>query len=358
MPGLPYDRRGCSRVTQLPARILGTGSYAPSVVVTSAELDERFDRTPGESLARSGVLSRRWASPEETSSMMATAAVREALDRAGLEPGDLDALLVSAVAPEQPMPTTAVLTLAALDAPAGRCEGFDLNASCVGFLTGLRTAATGIATGQWGHVAVVASEIASKGLDHRQVEASALFGDGAGAVVLGPTGPPADGPTRSLDDDAGSGSAVLASRIALWPEAARACRIDAGGTRFNVMTPPEDASAYLFTMDGTVLLRHVARHLPAFLDDVLGQAGVTLADIDVVVPHQASGVGMRYLRERVTPHPDRVVDVLAERGNQISASLPVALDHAVTTGRLRRGHLALLLGTGAGLSLAAAVLRY
>ena len=335
---------------QPPVRILGTGSYAPSLIVTSAELDERFGRAPGESFARSGVSERRWAGPEETSSRMATAAVREALDRAGLGAGDLDALIVSAVAPEQPMPTTAVLALAALDAPGGRCEGFDLNASCIGFVTGLRTAAAGIATGQWSRVAVVASEIASKGLDHGCVEASALFGDGAGAVVLGRA--------ESSEHAAETSPALLASRVSLWPEAAHACRIDAGGTRYNVMTPPEDPRAYLFSMDGAILLRHVARHVPQFLDALLDDAGVTLADIDLVVPHQASGVGLRYLRERVTPHPERVVDILAEHGNQISASIPVALHHAVTTNRLHRGNLVLLLGTGAGLSLAAAVLRY
>ncbi|MBN8881340.1 MAG: ketoacyl-ACP synthase III [Salana multivorans] len=349
---------GPSRRHTLPVRILATGSYEPSTLVTSQELDARFDRAPGESLARSGVASRRWASPEETSSRMATAAVREALERAGLGVDDLDALIVSAVSPEQPMPTTAVLTLAALGATGGAAEGFDVNTSCVGFLTGLRAGAAGIATGQWSRVAVVATEIASKGLNHDSVEASALFGDGAGAVVLGradDTGTDADTGTGT---EAAAPPAVLASRVALWPEAAGACRIDAGGTRLNVVTPPDDLDSYLFTMDGAILLRHVAKNLPAFLDGVLAEAGVTLEDIDVVVPHQASGVGMRYLVERVAPHPERVVDILRDHGNQVSASIPVALDHAVTTGRLRRGDLVLLAGTGAGLSLAAAVLRY
>lgn len=275
--------------------------------------------------------------------MMAASAVGAALTAASLAPSDLDAVIVSAVAPEQPMPTTAVLTLLALGAEGGRCDAFDVNASCVGFLTGLRIAQDGIDVGRWDRVAVVASEIASKGLDHRHTEASALFGDGAGAVVLG----------RSTPEQS---STVLATRSAVWPAAARACRIEAGGTRFNPMTPPDHPGAYLFQMDGAVLLRHVARHLPGFLRELQADAGIDLASVDVVVPHQASAVGLRYLRSFV--RPDAVVDILADHGNQVSASIPTALDHAVRSGRLERGATALLLGTGAGLTLAASVVRY
>lgn len=334
-----------SAAPPLPVRVLGTGVHEPSLVVTSADLDARHGRLPGTSAARSGVHSRRWAGPEETSSSMAAVAVAQALAAAGLDVADLDALIVSAVAPEQPMPTTAVLTLAALGAPSGRCEAFDVNASCVGFLTGFGVAAAGIATGRWGRVAVVATELASRGLDHGEVEGSALFGDGAAAVVLGAAGP-------------GESSSVLAARSATWPEAWRACRIEAGGTRWNVVTPPPDPSAYLFRMDGAVLLRHVARTVPAFLRDVERRAGISPDDVDVLVPHQASGVGLRYLRERTGVRGDAVVDVLADHGNQVSASVPTALHHAVATGRLRRGDTALLLGTGAGLTVSAVVLEY
>lgn len=329
----------------LPVRVLGTGVHEPALVVSSADLDRRHDRPAGTTAARSGVLSRRWAGPGETSSSMAVAAVTAALAAAGLDVADLDALIVSAVAPEQPMPTTAVLTLDALAAPGGRCEAFDVNASCVGFLTGFTVAAAGIATGRWERVAVVATELASRGLDHAEVESSALFGDGAAAVVLGPAGP-------------GEGSTVRAARSATWPEAWRACRIEAGGTRWNAVTPPPDPSDYLFRMDGTVLLRHVARTVPGFLRDVERRAGITPQDVDVLVPHQASGVGLRYLRERTGVRADAVVDVLADHGNQVSASVPTALHHAVVTGRLRRGDTALLLGTGAGLTLSAVVLEY
>ncbi len=328
-----------------PVQVLGTGVYEPCRVVTSAELDRRHGRAPGTTFDRSGVRSRRWAAPEETSSAMAAGAVAAALDRAGIEVAGLDALVVSAVAPEQPMPTTAVLTLDRLGAPGGRCAGFDVNASCIGFLTAFELAACGIAAGRWDRVAVVATEIASKGLDHSDVEASALFGDGAAAVVLGPT-------------PDGHASGVLAARSALWPAAGAACRIPAGGTRWNPVTPPPQPSDYLFHMEGVALLRHVARALPPFLREVEAAAGVDRADLDVVVPHQASAVGLRYLRERLGMRPEAVVDILADHGNQVSASVPTALHHAVVEGRLRRGGTALLLATGAGLGIGALALRY
>lgn len=348
--------RGAKARTQLPAppgcvtlggvptplRILATGSFLPSRVVTSTELDERFDRTPGESQARSGVSSRRWVTEGDTSSAMAAAALGGALAGAGLEVADLDAVLVSAVAPEQPMPTTAILTLAALGAEGGRHDAFDVNASCVGFLTAMRVAQDGISAGRWRRVGVVATEIASKGLDHSHTEMSALFGDGAAAAVLS-------------GEDVGD-SCVLASRSLVWPAGARACQIQAGGTRWNAMTPPEHPGAYLFQMDGAALLRQVARHLPAFLRTLEAEAGIAMADVDLVIPHQASGVGLRFLAGLVSQ--DRIVDILADHGNQVSASLPTALNHAVWTGRLRRGDTALLLGTGAGLTLSATVLRF
>jgi 3-oxoacyl-[acyl-carrier-protein] synthase-3 len=300
---------------------------------------------------------------------MAASALRQALGLAGVRAEDLDAVVVAGVAPEQPMPTTAVLVLRHLNVPGGKAEAFDVNASCIGFLTGMQLATLGIGAGRWDRVAVIASEVASKGLDHEVVESSALFGDGAAAVVLGRAGADRDGAAAgdggAGQDASGAGgtrgvlpSAVLGLRFATWPDGADHCRIDAGGTRWNATTPPPDPRAHLFRMDGPALLRQVVTRLPGFLAGLVAESGVGLDEVDVVVPHQASGVGLRYLKERVGVRADTVVDVLATHGNQVSASVGTALHHAVTSGRLRRGDTALLLGTGAGLSLGAVLLRY
>ena len=336
---------GPRRAVTFPVRILGTGVHEPSVMVTSADLDERHGRPPGTTFARSGVVERRWAGPHETSSTMAASALRAASGAADLRTDDLDAVIVATVLPEQPMPTTAVLVLRELGLGGGRAEAFDLNASCLGFLSALQVATLGVAAGRWDRVGVIASELASKGLNHAHVESSALFGDGAGAVVVG----------RATPEDA---SSVLAMRFATWPEGADLCRIDAGGTRWNVVTPPPGPESYLFAMDGRGVLQHAAAEVPGFLSAFFDAAPVDRDEVDLVVPHQASGVGLRYLREKLGFPADRVVDILADHGNQVSASLPTALHAAVTSGRLVRGQTALLLGTGAGLTIGAVLLSY
>lgn len=327
----------------LPVRILSVGSHTPVVRVTSEQLDVRFGRPAGTTLARSGVRERRWIGPGETSVSMTVAALGQALERAGLVVDDLDAVIVASVLPEQPMPTTAVLAAHALGVTDGALEAFDVNASCLGFLTALQQAAFGIAAGRWRRVAVAAVDVASKGLNHADLESSALFGDGAAAIIVGP---------------AEQGSEILSLRLRSYPSASGLCRIPAGGTRWNVVTPPPEASDYFFAMDGLGMMKLVARAMPDFLQEVLDEAGVTRDQLGVVVPHQASGLGLRFLRERLGVRPESVVDILAERGNQVSASMPSALAAAVDSQRLKRGELCLLIGTGAGLLFGGAVLRY
>lgn len=326
----------------MPVRIRSVGAHRPDVTITSASLDQIHGRLAGTTAARSGVTSRRWIGPAEGSLSMAVSALSQALQAGELSVGDLDALMVTGVIPEQPMPTTAILVAAELGAPDGRLEAFDLNASCLGFLTALQQAAFGIAVGRWRRVGIVASDVASKGLNHADLESSALFGDGAAAVIV-----------EASDGDA----AILSLRLASYPSAAGLCRIDAGGTRWNVVTPPPDPTRYLFAMDGLGMMKVVARQMPGFLADLLREAGLGADEVDVVVPHQASGLGLRFLRERLGVPPDRVVDILAEHGNQVSASMPSALAVAFDSGRLQRGDTCLLIGTGAGLLFGGAVLR-
>lgn len=341
-----------SRSPVLSVRIAATGVSTPERVITSTALDDQYGRAAGTTQARSGVVARRWVAPGVTTSAQAAAAVRSALDRAGWDVTELDALVVTSAVPEQPMPTTAVLTLGALGIGGGAVEAVDVNMACLGFLKGLQVAAQHIALGSWRRVAVVSSELASRGLNHADIESSALFGDGAGAAVLEAT--PREGPVG----EATFASALVATRFATYPQGAHLCEIAAGGTRRNVFDPPADDTDYLFRMNGPGVMKLAMRHLPPFLDRVLDEAGVARADLSLVVPHQASGLGLRYLREKLGFPPGQVVDILATHGNQVSASIPTALDAAIASGRLHRGDLVLLLGTGAGLTLGAVLLRY
>lgn len=328
-----------------PVRILGTGSYLPVERLTSADLDERYGRTAGSTLARSGVEARHYAGPAETSSMMAAQALDQALAASGLAAADLDLLIATSAVPEQPMPTNAVLVQHALGLSDAGIPGFDVNASCLGFLFALETAMMGIAAGRYRRVGIVASEVASKGLDSSDLETSSLFGDGAAAAVLGAS-------------DGESPGAIEALRCSTYSRGAFLCQMPAGGSRYNVVTPPPQPQDYFFRMDGRAVFRLAAEKLPRFISEVLSEAGCTPGDIDVVIPHQASSLGLRYLRERLGFPAAKVVDILAGRGNQVSASMPSALHEAVSGGRLCRGQRALLLGTAAGLTLGAAVVRF
>jgi 3-oxoacyl-[acyl-carrier-protein] synthase-3 len=327
-----------------PVRILGTGAVQPATVVTAEDLDRRLGQPAGSCLARNGVRARHFVDASDTASAMSAAAIERALAAAGLLSVDLDAILFSGVMSEQPMPSTAVLIHRRLGARSEGVTCFDINASCVGFLKACEVAANGIAAGLWRRVAVVAAELASKGLNWNDLDTCTLFGDGAAAAILGRA-------------EASDGSAFLAIRSALYSEGAEASVMAAGGSRFNIRTPPPSPDDYLFHMHGHRLLRLTQQHLPEFLEDLLTAA----PDVALIVPHQASAIGLAFLQrllaERGTPSLP-FVDILAEKGNQVSASLPTALDRAIRTHRLERGSTALLIATGAGLALSGIVLRY
>ena len=325
-------------------RIVGTSAVKGARRVTAQELDAAYGRVDGTTLARSGVSERWWVDETQTSSGLAADAVTAALAGAGWELTDLDALLVTAAVPEQPIPTTAILTLGHLGYAGGPLEAYDVNATCLSFLHGMDIATTKIAAGGWRRVAIVAVDLASKGLNHEDIESSALFGDGAAAVLL--------------EAERSGQSAVLATRFETYPGGARLCEIPAGGTRSNVFLPPDDPADYAFRMDGMGVVRLAARHLPRFIDALLGDAGLTRGDLDVVVPHQTSGLGMRFLKSKLGFDPAAVVDIIDDHGNQVAASLPSALHAAITSGRLTRGGSALLIGTGAGLVIGGIVVRY
>ena len=327
-----------------PVRVLGTGAYLPAQQVTSASLDAQHQRPAGATERLGGVRHRHFAAPTETSSVMAAEALRQALAAAGLAATELDVLIAVSVLPEQPMPTNAVLVHRTL-AMSAHTTCFDVNGACLGFLHALETASLSVAAGRYRYAAVVASEVASKGLNWTSAETSALFGDGAAAVVLG----------RATPADE---SAMLGFSFETHSQGAYLCEIAAGGTRYNSVTAPPSPDDYLFRMDGPGVFQLATRVFPGFLDRALAAAGCSRTAIDCVLPHQASYLGLRFLTQRLGLPPERVVEILPTHGNQVSASLPSTLHAAVSTGRLRRGELALLLGTGAGLSLGAVLLRY
>jgi 3-oxoacyl-[acyl-carrier-protein] synthase-3 len=309
----------------------------------AAELDRRLGLAEGSTLATNGIERRAFASREETVGRLAVAAMAAALDAASLNVRDLDALLFASVMSEQPMPATSVAILDRLGGGAGPATCYDINASCLGFLRAFESAADGIAVGRWRRVGVVAADIASQGLDWSDPGTATLFGDGAGAMVLAAA-------------EEGEDSRILGSCSLTIPEGFDLCQLKAGGSRYNIHAPPQAPGDRFFRMDGPGLLRLSLSRFPGFLDRCLALGG---GRVDVVVPHQASQTGLKLLTRLLAARgPTDVVDVLADHGNQVSASLPTALDIAIRAGRIMRGKTVLLIGTSAGVAMGGLVLRY
>jgi 3-oxoacyl-[acyl-carrier-protein] synthase-3 len=327
-------------------RILGTGAALPAEAVSSADLDLRLGLAPGTVESKTGVRVRHFETRGSAAALGAEAAWR-ALDAAGLSFGDIDCLVAASGTPDQAMPSNAALIHRELTAAASwhPIPAFDIGASCLGFLVALDIVACLIEAGRYRRVLIVAADIASCGLDWSKLEASGIFGDGAAAAVVGRA--------------EASGSAILASAFTTHSDGAHLCEIPGGGSRHHPGRISEPfLPLSLFRMDGKAVFRLAAEHLPGFLDELLAAAGVGLEEISVVVPHQASRHALRYLRRLLGVPRARVIDIFAEQGNQVAASLPSALDAAIGGGQLRRGDRALLIGTGAGLGLGGAILCY
>ncbi|MBM9460902.1 hypothetical protein JK386_13440 [Nocardioides sp. zg-536] len=322
-------------------RILGTGVALPEEVLTSVELDHRLGLVPGTVEARTGVRQRRVE--RGSAAALGARAARAALEAAGLDLDDVDLVIGASATPDQPLPCNAALVHEEL-APSRPVPAWDVNASCLSFLVALDLAATLVEAGRHQRILIVSADIASVGLDFSDLGASGIFGDGGAAAVVGPAGD--------------TGSAVLAADFATHSEGAHTCEIRGGGSRHAPDRVTGDYAEWArFRMQGGAVFRLAVKHVPAFTDKLLADAGVGMADLAAVVPHQASHHALSWVRQRLGAG-DRMIDIYADVGNQVAASLPSALHAAITDGRLRRGDHALLLGTGAGLSIGGAVLCY
>ena len=324
--------------------IEGTGKYLPPSVVTAEEVDRRAGLPAGWTRKHSGVAERRHVR-EETTSFMGAAALRMALEEL---PGDakaIDLLISAGAAPQQLIPCTAALIAREMGWDGVPC--FDVNATCLGFVAALETAQALIATGRYQRIAIVCSEIASKGLNWREPESAALLGDGAAAVVLGASAP-------------GSSSRVLRSLMETWPEGAALTEIRGGGSAQPAVThrPGENSPDFLFHMDGPGIFRLASERMEPFVARLVGVAPTRWSEVDWVIPHQGSLLALRHLRKRLGIPAEKLVEIVQDHGNVVAASIPMALHEAIRHGKLERGQTALLLGTSAGFSMGGVLLRY
>jgi 3-oxoacyl-[acyl-carrier-protein] synthase-3 len=328
----------------LPVKIAGLGVYLPRRCVASKELEARMGLPDGWVERTTGVRERRRADGETTAGMAARAA-RQALEHAEVLPEQIDLVLGASAAPQQMIPCTAALVHRELGLPEGRSRCWDVNATCLSFLASLHTAAHLIGAGVYRKVLIFSSEIVHAALDPCEPESAVLLGDAAVAAVVTACG-------------IGETSGIGLTRLITYSGGADLTVCLGGGSLHHPNDPATTPTMNFFHMDGPAIYRLAARLLGPFLDRYFADLGWDRADVNAVVPHQASSRGLELLTKRFGFRPGQVVQNLALRGNCVAASLPLALAEAVHAGRIRRGHKVVLIGTGAGLTLGALALTY
>jgi 3-oxoacyl-[acyl-carrier-protein] synthase-3 len=331
-----------SRDSIIPrTRILGTGRSVPKQVITNAELERRFNTTDAWIREHTGIERRHVAPPDEVTSDLAVAASRAAIEAAGLTVADLDMIIVATTSGDTPMPATAVHVQQKLGADL--IPSFDVAASGAGFLYALTIADGFISAQTLKTILVVGADMLSRLADPEDRMAVALYGDGAGAVVLGPA--------------VGDGRGILSAKIHADGALASLLEVPGGGSA-EPMTPDRVvAGRQYLRMQGPELFQVTVKHLTSYSMQALKAAGLTSAELDWVVPLQANKNITDKVSQRLGFPKSKFVENVGEVGNTGAASIPIALDEAVRDGRIQPGHAVLLCALGAGIAWGAALVR-
>ncbi|MED4582750.1 beta-ketoacyl-ACP synthase III [Brevibacillus choshinensis] len=326
-------------------KILGTGKYLPDRQVTAEELERKLGLPAGWVVKKSGVQVRHFVT-NETSAQMGAIAAQRALDEAGLVFSDIECLVCASGTSQQEIPCTAALIQEEMNQSKSGVPCFDINSTCLSFVTALDVLSWSLAMGCYQRILIVSTEISSVGLNWGHKESCVLFGDGAAAVVI----------SRTPQDET---SRILASRMQTFSDGAHYSEIRGGGT---LIHPSEYANGreadFQFDMDGRKIFRLTSQLITGFVDQLLDTASVKKQDIGLVVPHQASGMAMRIMGNKLGFANSQMMNIIVNHGNVIAASIPMALHEAIVQEKVRRGDFLLLLGTSAGLSLGGLLLEY
>ena len=373
---------GLPGISRPSVNILSVASEIPTTVMTSAELAPRLGTDENWIVSRTGIRERPWVGPEERLSDYAARAGAKALSAAGVSAEQLDLVIVATITADQVTPAAA--TQVARQLGAVRAGAFDVSAACTGFLTGLAVGAGQIESGRARHVLLIGADFCSRITDKHDRRSAPLFADAAGAVVIA-AGVPGAGPWAGVPVDAVLG-VELEPRPASRTDPASSGLADtqAGATSAQSAGAPRrtggpdgwvgpillasdgDPERALYAdhgerklrMDGTAVFKQAVARMQEASVAALSATGLTLADIDLVVCHQANARITRALRERLGLEEERVVDCIERLGNSSAATLPVALAHAQQDGRLRPGTRVLLTAFGAGFTWGACVLNW
>lgn len=320
--------------------VLGTGSYVPGRVLTNKDLSALSGVAEVAILRKTAIRERRWAKPEEATSDLAVAAGRAALEQAGVRAEELGLVVVATSTPDSPQPATACVVADELGAGHGTAA-FDLNSVCSGFPYALTVAERLTAGASCGYALVIGADVYSRILSPADRRSVVLFGDGAGAVVLGP----------------GGRQRLVASRLAGYASARELIGVPGGGSRLPATPQTLREGAQYFTMDGRAVTEFVESQVVPDIRQFLKDNGVHPDDVAHFVPHQANGRLLEELADQLGIPARRMATTVTRYGNTGAASVPITLDRLARSGAVKAGELTLLAAFGGGMSVGMTLLR-
>ncbi|MHA6531921.1 beta-ketoacyl-ACP synthase III [Paenibacillus sp. BAC0078] len=322
-----------------PVGIIGTGKYVPERILTNSDLEKIVETNDEWIVTRTGIRERHIAAPHEATSDLAYEAALKALDSAGMKAEDLDLIIVATVTPDSTFPSTACILQDKLGAKGA--AAFDLSAACSGFVYSLATATGFIQNGMYNNALVIGADTLSRITDYSDRNTCVLFGDGAGAVIIGEV--PEGRGFQSFDLGAeGSGGSLL--------------KMEAGGSRLPASHQTVEDKKHFIYMNGREVFKFAVRVMGTATERVLTKAGLGKENIDLFVPHQANIRIIQSAMQRLELPPEKCVINVDKYANTSAASIPLALVEAAEEGRMKEGDTVLMVGFGGGLTWGASVL--
>lgn len=323
------------------AGIIGMGHAYPEGVLTNADLEKLVDTNDEWITTRTGIKQRHKAAENEYTSQFGTKAAVQAIERAGIRPEDVDLIVCATTTPDQIMPSTGALIQAQMGAV--NAAGMDVFAACSGFIYGITMVESMIRTGQIRYALVIGAEVLTKYVDYTDRTTCVIFGDGAGAAVLGP-----------VED----GKGILATKIKSDGRYEEQLYAPGGGTKLGTTYQTIDNRDHFFKMKGNELFKVAVRSMADISAEMLQKAGYSVDDVDLVIPHQANQRITDAVASRLGVPEDKVYSNIAEMGNTSSASIPIAMDECIQSGRIKEGSLVLLTAFGGGVTWGGTVIRF
>ena len=317
------------------------GHSYPEGILTNADLEKMVDTNDEWITSRTGIKRRHKAADNEYTSQFGTRAALQALERANLKPEDIDIIICATTTPDQIMPSTGALIQAQIGAV--NAAGMDVFAACSGFLYGITMVESMIKTGQIKYPLVIGAEVLTKYVDYTDRGTCVIFGDGAGAAVLGPVP---------------EGKGILATKIRSDGRYEEQLYAPGGGTKLGTTHKTIDDREHFFKMKGNELFKVAVRSMADISAEMIEKAGYTVDDIDLVIPHQANQRITDAVASRLGVPEEKVYSNIAEMGNTSSASIPIAMDECIQSGRIHEGSLVLLTAFGGGVTWGGTVIRF